>query len=89
MRRAVATSFLALLLVAPACAQQPAVIDGPLTINGNFKATGTAQMGGVSVERQLTLQGNVFKAPNLPSAAPAQHCAIWVNNGVLNRTVCP
>jgi len=84
MRRIVGTSFLALLLAVPAFAQTPAVIDGPLTINGNLQVNGAAQM-----RQQTVLQGTILKAPNLPSAAPAQHCAIWVNNGVLNRTVCP
>ena len=89
MRQLAATSFLALLLAVPACAQTPSTIDGPLTVNGNLKATGTSQLGGVSVERQLTLQGSLFKAPNLPSTMPAQHCVLWVNNGVVQRTVCP
>ena len=89
MRRIAATSFLALLLAVPACAQTPSTIDGPLTINGNLKASGTSTLGGLSVERQLTLQGALFLAPHLPSNQPTQHCALWVNNGVLQRTVCP
>jgi hypothetical protein len=27
--------------------------------------------------------------PSLPTAAPATHCALWVNTGVVTRTTCP
>jgi len=90
MRWTVVFSSLALLFAVPACAQQPpSKIDGDLTVTGQLRAPGTVTMGGVSVSRQMTLNGNLLLAPNLPSHAPTQHCAIWVNNGVLSRTTCP
>ena len=63
------------------------VAGNTATVNITTAPTGLLQLGDTG--QTVSLFPAIILVANLPTTAPATHCALWVNANVVNRTVCP
>jgi hypothetical protein len=74
-----------------ACPASPTAVTGGVGTGATLNITCSQPLKttvGASAET-VSIDGGTVLAANLPTSAPATHCALWANAGVITRTTCP